>query len=128
MSPYLFLNYSEGLSALLNCATQRKAIEGVATLANGPRVSHLFFANDSLVFGRVTVNEAMEIQQILKVYETSSGQQLNCHKTSLFFSPNTDNEVKERVKTMFGAYVIKPHEAYLGLPSLVGRSKKNSFA
>ena len=113
---------------MLNCATQRKAIEGVATLANGPRVSHLFFANDSLVFGRITVNEAMEIQQILKVYETSSGQQLNCHKTSLFFSPNTDNEVKERVKTMFGAYVIKPHEAYLGLPSLVGRSKKNSFA
>ena len=103
LSPYLFLNYSEGLSALLNCAAQRKAIEGVATSANGPRVSHLFFANNSLVFGRVTVNEAMEIQQILKVYETSFGQQLNCHKTSLFFSPNTDNEVKERVKTMFGA-------------------------
>ena len=103
MSPYLFLNYSEGLSALLNCAAQRKAIEGVATSANGPRVSHLFFANNSLVFGRVTVNEAMEIQQILKVYETSFGQQLNCHKTSLFFSPNTNNEVKERVKTMFGA-------------------------
>ena len=29
---------------------------------------------------------------------------------------------------MFGAQVIKPHEAYLGLPSLVGRSKNNTFA
>ena len=29
---------------------------------------------------------------------------------------------------MFGAQVIKPHAAYLGLPSLVGRSKNNTFA
>ena len=74
------------------------------------------------------MNEATEIKRILKVYESSSGQQLNCHKTSLFFSPNTDNDVKERVKSMFGAQVIKSHEAYLGLPSLVGRSKNNTFA
>ena len=29
---------------------------------------------------------------------------------------------------MFGAQVIKPYESYLGLPSLVGRSKRNTFA
>ena len=74
------------------------------------------------------MNEAMKIQRILKVYENSSGQQLNCHKTSLFFNLNTDNGVKERVKTMFGTLVIKPHESYLALPSLVGRSKNNTFA
>ena len=28
---------------------------------------------------------------------------------------------------MFGAEVIKQHEKYLGLPSLVGRSKRNTF-
>ena len=28
---------------------------------------------------------------------------------------------------MIGAQVIKPHEAYLGLPSLVGRSNNNTF-
>ena len=126
--PYLFLIWVEGLSALLHHAAQRKAIKGVAASTNSPRVSHLFFANDSLVFGRATVNEATEIQRILKVYEASSGQQLNCHKTSLFFSLNTDNGIKERVKTMIGAQVIQPHEAYLGLPSLVERSKNNTFA
>ena len=100
----------------------------MAALANGPRISHLFFADDSLIFGRATESEAMEIQRILKVYETSFGQQLNCHKTSLYFNPNTNDGIKEKVKTMFGAQVIKPHEAYLGLPSLVGRSKNNTFA
>ena len=29
---------------------------------------------------------------------------------------------------MFGAQVIKPHESYLGLPSLVGKYKRNTFA
>ena len=128
LSPYLFIICAEGLSALLHCAAQRKAIRGVVASARGPRISHLFFANDSLVFGRATVSEAMKIQRILKVYERSSGQQLNCTKTSLFFSPNTDAGTKERVKAMFGAQVIKPHESYLGLPSLVGRSKNTTFA
>ena len=29
---------------------------------------------------------------------------------------------------MFGAQVIQSHESYLGLPSLIGKSKKNKFA
>ena len=63
-----------------------------------------------------------------KVYEQSSGQQLNQSKTSLFFSPNTADELKESIKAMFGASEIRPHESYLRLPSLVGRSKNNTFA
>ena len=39
-----------------------------------------------------------------------------------------DEGIKEDVKIMFGAHVIKSHETYLGLPSLVGRSKSNTFA
>ncbi|KAL0011885.1 hypothetical protein SO802_006993 [Lithocarpus litseifolius] len=94
----------------------------------GPRISHLFFTDDNLIFGRATVKECEEIQRVLQVYEASSGQQLNSNKTSLFFSHNTANGVRETIKTMFGAQVIKPHESYLGLPSLVGRSKRNTFA
>ena len=128
LSPYLFIICAEGLSTLLHRVVQRKAIKGVAASTKGSRISHLFFADDSLVFGRASISDATEIQRILKVYELSSGQQLNCTKTSLYFSPNTDVETKERVKSMFGAQVIKPNESYLGLPSLVARSKNNTFA
>ena len=128
LSPYLFLIVAEGLSALLHKAVQEKKLKGVAVSARSPRISHLFFADDSLIFGRATTMECNEIQRILQVYETSSGQQLNRSKTSLFFSPNTDISTKESIKSMFGAQVIQPHESYLGLPSLVGKSKRNTFA
>ncbi|KAK9984193.1 hypothetical protein SO802_033718 [Lithocarpus litseifolius] len=77
------------------------------------------------------------LQQIMGEWENSanapslwesSDQQLNRSKTSLFFSPNTDHDTKEAIKAMFRAQVIKPHESYLGLPSLVGKSKQNMFA
>ena len=35
---------------------------------------------------------------------------------------------KESIQAMFGAQVIRAHESYLGLPSLVGKSKRNTFA
>ena len=34
---------------------------------------------------------------------------------------------QEEIKQRFGAQVIKQHEKYLGLPSLVGRKKRNTF-
>ena len=61
------------------------------------------------------------------MYEGVSGQQLNRAKTSLFFSRNTPNDIQEIIKHKFGAQVIKYHEKYMGLLSLLGRNKKNTF-
>ena len=77
LSPYLFIIVAEGLSALLHKAIREKKLKGVTASVRGPRISNLFFADDSLIFGRATTMECTEIQRILKVYETSSGQQLN---------------------------------------------------
>ena len=128
LSPYLFLLCAEGLSAMLHQSMQNKKLRGVSACRRGPKVSHLFFADDSLIFSRATVGESSEILRILKVYEDSSGQQLNKEKTALYFSRNTPTEDQEAIKNMFGAQVIKQHETYLGLPSLIGRSKTNTFA
>ena len=61
------------------------------------------------------------------MYEKASGQQLNQSKTSLFFSPNTIKEIQDEIRIRFGAHVIRQHVKYLGLPSLVGRNKRNTF-
>ena len=67
------------------------------------------------------LKECDELQQLLVVYEKAFGQQLNRAKTSLFFSSNTLRDVQEEIKNWFGAQIIKQHEKYLGLSSLVGK-------
>ena len=92
LSPYLFLLCAEGLSAMLHQSLQNKKLRGVSACRRGPKVSHLFFADDNLIFGRATVVESTKILRILKVYEDSSGQQLNKEKIALYFSRNTPIE------------------------------------
>ena len=95
-------------------------MKGLAICRSGPKLSHLFFANDNLIFCKAAIEECDTLQRILEVYENTSGQQLNWAKTSLFCSKNTSKEIQEEIKGRFGAQVIKQHVKYLGLPSLVG--------
>ena len=127
LSPYLFLICAEGLSALIRKVVADGLLEGISVCRGGPCLSHLFFADDSLIFCKATVEECEALQKVLCAYEQSSGQQLNRTKTSLFFSPNTTEEIQDEIRVRFGAQVIRQHEKYLGLPSLVGRNKKNTF-
>lgn len=48
-------------------------------------------------------------------------------ETTLFFSRNTLQDKQEDIKNWFGAEIIRQHEKYLGLPSLVGKSTCNTF-
>ena len=112
---------------MIKKATVEGDLHGVIVCRRGPKILHLFFADDSLIFCRASLEECDSLQRIFQVYEAASGQQLNRTKTSLFFNSNTDTSVKEEIKNRFGAQVIKNHEKYLGLPSMVGRNKRNSF-
>ena len=60
-----------------------------------------------------------KLQRVLGVYKRASGQQLDWAKTFLFFSKNTPREIQGAIQSRFGVQVIKQHEKYLGLPSLV---------
>lgn len=113
----------EGLSALIKASVANGNMKGVLVCCEGPNLSHLFFADDSLIFCKASLEECDALPKVLQVYEKASSQQLNRAKTSLFFSNNTHTTIKEEIKGRFGAQVIKQHEKYLGLPSLVGRKK-----
>ena len=86
LSSYLFLLCSKGLNGLIEQAVASKDIEGVALCRNGPKISHLLFVDDSLLFGRARVEDVRKIREVLGKYEQASGQKLNSDKTTLFFS------------------------------------------
>jgi hypothetical protein len=63
----------------------------------------------------------------LECYERGSGQRLNKEKTSLFFSRNTEQGIRERIIQLAGVPDSQRYDTYLGLPALVGRSRIREF-
>jgi hypothetical protein len=103
-------------------------ISGVPIAAKGFKLSHLFFADDSLLFCRANFNEWNAVLQLLKQYELASGQKLNSDKTAIFYSKNTGSDFREFINSSIGIAETVSYEKYLGLPAFVGRSKMRTFA
>ena len=102
LSPYLFLMCTKGLHGLINKAASNGDIKGVSICRNGPKLTHLLFADDSLIFCRAKEDECLKLLEILAAYERASGQQLNRAKKTLFFSKSTSSEVQEVIKEALG--------------------------
>ena len=103
LSPYLFLFCVEGLSSLLRKATETRHLKGLTSCQGGVRISHLLFADGSLLFSEAKMDECHRLMEVHIQYKKASGQVINCHKTALFFSRNTRREVQENIWSMFGA-------------------------
>lgn len=69
----------------------------------------------------------MEIKSILQRYELYSGQAINLNKSGIYFSSNVRVDKQEELKNLVGVYNDLSTGNYLGLPSLIGRSKKLVF-
>ena len=127
LSPYLFILCAEGLSAMLQKAEHEGKIMGVKVCREAPRINHIFFADDSLVFMRAHRNDVEELKRILHVYEKASGQMINKDKSSILFSPNTNSHVRWQVKTVLSIGSEASNEKYLGLPISIGKSRRKAF-
>ena len=116
----------EGLHGLINSAARRGDIKGFSLCREGLELTHLLFADDSLLFCRAS-KECETVLQILESYEQALGQKVNRNKTAILFSKATPDSVKQAIKTALGLQEITEYEKYFGLPSLVVRRKKESF-
>ena len=127
LSHFLFLLCTEGLHGLISQVANQEEIKGYSLCKNSPRLTHILFANDSLLFCRATIQECQKFLDILEVYRKCSGQQINRNKTTIFFSKATYEDIRNQIKTALGVLEIIQYEKYLGLLLLVGRNKKASF-
>ncbi|XP_037491756.1 uncharacterized protein LOC119369500 [Jatropha curcas] len=68
LSPYLFIICAEGLSNIIQMSIQNDNLSGFRVCRRGPLISHLFFADDSLVFLKASVQESQSLKHILAMY------------------------------------------------------------
>ncbi|XP_037495086.1 uncharacterized protein LOC119370621, partial [Jatropha curcas] len=102
-----------GLSALFRDAEERRLIHGCRVGRGCPRVSHLLFANDSIFFFKANAHEATMVKSILLDYEARSGQAMT---------------FVDDISNILGVRGSIGDSFYLGLPSLIGRDKKQIFS
>ncbi|XP_074304372.1 uncharacterized protein LOC141639082 [Silene latifolia] len=124
LSPYLFILCAEVMSSLIRRAVEAGSIHGIRVSNNAPMVSHLLFADDSILFVKANELEASRVKGILQKYEMASGQRVNYDKTTVSFSQCTTEERGRAIAERLGVEVVQEQGKYLGLPTVVGRSKK----
>ena len=77
-------------------------LHGLQASRLGLRVTHLFFADDSMLFAKAKVSESEKVKHVLKIYEESSGQMINLDKSALYFSGNTGERQKSAIRELLG--------------------------
>jgi hypothetical protein len=100
---------------------------GIKVCRDAPSVSHLLFADDSLILMKANDANAKCLKDILDIYCASSGQLVSVGKSSVYFSPNTGAEVREEVCTILDIMTEAISDRYLGLPSIVGADRTDCF-
>lgn len=87
-------------------------------------MTHLFFADDSLLFCKANTQECQKLIEILKLYEVALSQKINIDKSSIFFSHNTPQQLRDDVFNTLGPYARITAQQILGAALNCRKEKK----
>ena len=127
ISLYLFLLAAEGLSCLLKARNESSILSGIKVATSALMVSHLLFADDSLLFFRANRESAEEIKEVLNIYCHASGQRVNIYKSSIHFAKGCSQALRGETKDILDVQNEALSEKYLGMPSDVGNCTNGAF-
>ena len=83
---------------------------------SGPAFSHLFFADDLILFAKANGVNSAAIRDVLGTFCSISGQMVSEAKSRVFFSPNVERDTRESLCDILG-FVSAPFLGkYLGFP------------
>lgn len=89
-SPYLFILVTEFLTRQFNQFAQQGALRGIKLVASAPKITHSMYADDLMVLGMATVEEAKEVKAVLTRFGKKSGLVVNPKKSTMWFSRKCD--------------------------------------
>ena len=88
VSPYHFVLCMERLSNLITLKVSSGDWKGTKASARGPAISHLFFADDLLLFAKADSRNCDTIMDVLNQFSNCPGLKIDLAKSKLFVSPN----------------------------------------
>lgn len=101
-------------------AKEEGRIEGAKIGRGGLSVTHLFFANNSILFGKASKAGISAVKEVVNEYKQISGQLVNFDKLLIYFSDNMNDGVKSLLREILGVRIVNNPKKYLGLPTMIG--------
>ncbi|KAK9111898.1 hypothetical protein Scep_019417 [Stephania cephalantha] len=115
LSPFLIILVADVMGRIFEIAKLNNMIEGFKVGREGVHITHLQYADDSLLFVKNTKESATKAMQLVRVFCMISGLKLNMDKCSLLGINVPDEEVlqvAEGIECQVGAWPMK----YLRMP------------
>ena len=103
LSPYIFILCMDFLGQLIQEKCEAKVWSPVKASRSGPSFSHLFFADDLMLFAKANAENCMAIRDVLDTFSSLSGQTVSDEKSRVYFSPNIDPSDKEALSDILGS-------------------------
>jgi hypothetical protein len=127
LSPYIFILCMEYLACLIHEETTKGHWTGVKTSRGGPSFTHLFFADDLILFAKATKKNCVTINRVLGTFYSASGQKVNLAKSKNFLPHYLDHTQFGFLESELGLKISNSFGKYLGVPIIVDRRDKRAF-
>lgn len=114
LSPYLFILCMNVLSCMLIKVNMRKQVEGARVSRGGPRINHLMYDDDMLLFFKTNLDSYNHLAIIIKAFGDHFNLTPDVMKSEIKFSPNTPNNCKRVMDQPFGCKIVDYLGSYLG--------------
>ncbi|CAN1848719.1 LINE-1 reverse transcriptase homolog, partial [Linum perenne] len=128
ISPFLFILLTNSLSRLIQKGVSTGTLKRLKLNKRCPTLTHILFADDTILFGDASVSEADEILKTMREYEHRTAQEINIQKSTVIFSRNTPPTLQSIIRRRLGFENDPTFGKYLGVPSEWGKSKKEMVA
>lgn len=127
LSPYLFVLCLERLCHLIDNSVSSGEWKPISLSRGGPKLSHICFADDLILFAEASVKQIRVIRRVLERFCISSGQKVSLDKSKIFFSENVSRDMEKMISDESGIKSTRDLGKYLGMPVLQKRINKETF-
>lgn len=127
LSPYIFVLCMEKLSHIIQKKIHDHDWKPLQVSRGGPFISHLFFADDLILFGKASTNQAFLMKNCLDEFCHLSGQRVSFEKSVICVSPNVSADLAHSIATISGSPLTDCLGKYLGVPLIHKRVTKDTY-